>query len=171
MGIILVVIGFILLVAGHQTTWLYVGGVAFLMGSLLAERFNFVQTEIEMIIFSITSGVIGSLLVAYLRKFMVVLAAFLSGGYICFFLPEVLGWDTSWINWVVILLVGLASAIMTLVWGALVLILVSTLLGATLIIRNMSLGSIGPMGMFIVLTIFGLVAQWVLWHYSKPDTG
>jgi hypothetical protein len=96
MGIILVVIGFILLVAGHQTTWLYVGGVAFLMGSLLAERFNFVQTEIEMIIFSITSGVIGSLLVAYLRKFMVVLAAFLSGGYICYFLPEVLGWDTSW---------------------------------------------------------------------------
>lgn len=171
MGVILVVIGFILLVTGHQASWLYVGGVALLIGGLLAERLSFVRTEIDMIIFSITSGVLGSLLVVYLRKFMLFLAAFLSGSYICYFLPKVLGWDTTWINWVVILLVGLASAIITFVWGALPLILVSTLLGATLIIQNMRLGSIGPMGMFIVLTSFGLVAQWVLWHYSKPDTG
>ncbi len=170
MSVILVVIGFILLVAGHQASWLYVGGVAFVIGSLLADRLNFVRTEIDMIIFSFTSGVLGSLLVVYLRKFMVVLTALLSGGYVCYFLPETLGWDTSWINWVIILLVGLASAVITFIWGALPLILVSTLLGATLIIQNMSIASVGPTGMFIVLVIFGLVAQWVLWHYSKPDT-
>ena len=101
---------------------------------------------------------------------MVILAALISGGYICYFLPKALGWDTSWINWVIILLVGLASAVMTLVWGVLPLILISTLLGTTLIIQNMRIASVGPTGMFIVLTIFGLVAQWVLWRYSKPDT-
>ena len=170
MGVILVVIGFILLVTGHQTSWLYVGGVAFIMGSLLSERLNIAHTEIDMIIFSMTSGVLGSLLVAYLRRILVILATFLSGSYICYYLPQALEWNTSWINWVVILLVGLSSAIMTLVWGALPLILVSTLLGATLIIQNMHLGSIGPIGMFIVLTAFGLVAQWVLWRYSKPET-
>jgi len=170
MSVILVVIGFILLVIGHQAIWLYVGGVAFLIGSLLADQFNIVHREIDMIIFSVTSGVLGALLCAYLRKFMVTLAALISGGYICYFLPEALGWDTSWINWVIVLLVGLASAVMTFIWGALPLILVSTLLGATLIIQNMSIASVGQIGMFIVLVIFGLVAQWVLWHYGKPDT-
>lgn len=170
MSVILVVIGFILLVAGHQGSWLYVGGVTLLIGSLLADQLNIVRKEIDMIVFSFTSGVLGALLVVYVRKFMVVLAAFISGGYICYFLPEALGWDTSWINWVIVLLVGLACAVMTFIWGALPLILVSTLLGATLIIQNMSIASVGPIGMFIVLTIFGLVAQWLLWHYSKPDT-
>jgi hypothetical protein len=170
MSVILVVIGFILLVAGHQGSWLYVGGVTFVIGSLLGEQLNIVRKELDMIIFSFTSGVLGALLVVYLRKIMVILAAFLSGGYICYFLPEALGWDTSWINWVIVLLVGLACAVMTLIWGALPLILVSTLLGATLIIQNMSIASVGPIGMFIVLAMFGLVAQWVLWHYSKPDT-
>ena len=170
MSIILVVIGFILLVIGHQSSWLFVGGVALLMGSLLADRLNFVRSATDMIIFSFTSGVLGSLLVAYLRKFMLSLAAFLSGGYISYYWPEALGWDTSWINVVVILLVGLASAILTFVWGALPLILISSLLGATLIIQNMSLGSVGPVSLFIVAVIFGLVAQWLLWHYSRPDT-
>jgi hypothetical protein len=170
MGVILVVIGFILLVTGHQASWLYVGGVFLLTGSLLADRLEIVRNEIDMIIFSFTSGVLGSLLVVYLRKFMVTLAALISGGYICYFLPEALGWETGWINWVIILLVGLACAVMTFIWGALPLIMVSTLLGATLIIQNMSLAAVGPAGMFIVLTSFGLVAQWVLWQYSKPDT-
>jgi hypothetical protein len=170
MSVILVVIGFILLVIGHQSSWLYVGGVALVMGSLLADRLSFVRSATDLIIFSFTSGVLGSLLVVYLRKFMLVLAAFLSGSYISYYLPEALGWDTSWINPVVVLLVGLASAIMTFVWGALPLILISTLLGATLIVQNMSLPSIGPVSLFIVAAIFGLVAQWLLWHYSKPDT-
>jgi hypothetical protein len=170
MSFILVVIGFILLVIGHQSSWLYVGGVALVMGSLLADRLSFVRSATDLIIFSFTSGVLGSLLVVYLRKFMLVLAAFLSGSYISYYLPEALGWDTSWINPVVVLLVGLASAIMTFVWGALPLILITTLLGATLIVQNMSLPSIGPMSLFIVAVIFGLVAQWLLWHYSKPDT-
>lgn len=170
MSVILVVVGFILLVAGHQASWLYVGGVTLLIGGLLADQLNIVHKEIDMIIFSFTSGVLGALLCAYLRKFMVILAALISGGYICYFLPEALGWDTSWINWVIILLVALASAVMIFIWGALPLILISTLLGTTLIIQNMSIASVGPIGMFIVLLIFGLVAQWVLWHYSKPDT-
>ena len=170
MGVILVVVGFILLVAGHQVSWFYVGGVALLIGSLLADQLNIVHKEIDMILFSFTSGVLGALLVAYLRKIMVTLAAFVAGGYICYFLPEALGWETSWINLVIVLLVGLASAVMTFIWGALPLILVSTLLGATLIIQNMSIASVGPVGMFIVLAIFGLVAQWLLWRYSRPDT-
>jgi hypothetical protein len=42
-------------------------------------------------------------------------------------------------------------------------------MGATLIVQHMNFGSIGQTGMFIVLSVFGVVAQYVLWHYSIPD--
>jgi len=169
MSAILVVIGFVILVTGHQSGWLYVGGVAFLSGSILADQLNIVHSEIELIIFSLTSGALGALLVAYLRKILVTIAGLISGGYICYYLPVALGWETSWINWFLVTLVGLASAIMIFLWGALPLILISSLLGATLIIQHMTFGPISSTGMFIVLSIFGLIAQWLLWQYSKPD--
>jgi hypothetical protein len=170
MGGIIVVIGFIILVTGHQSGWLFVGGIGFLLGSLLAERLEIVRNEVELIIFSLTSAVLGGLLVAYLRKLMVIVAAFISGGYICLYLPEAMGWDTNWINWVYVLLAALASGLMTLIWGSLPVILISSVVGATLIVQNLQLGSIGPTGLFIVLVMFGLVSQWILWQYSRPDT-
>ena len=123
-----------------------------------------------MIIFSFTCGVLGALLVVYLRRIMVTLAAFISGGYICFYLPVVLGWNTNWINWVIVVLAATVCAVLTVVLGAIPLILISSLLGATLINQYMIIKSIGPTSMFIVLSIFGLIVQWILWHYSKPDT-
>ena len=170
MSLLLVVVGFIILVIGHQASWLFVGGVSFLAGSLIADQLQIVRAEIEMIIFSLTCGLLGALLVVYLRKFMITLAAFVSGGYICFYLPAALGWNTNWINWVVVALVAFACAILTFVLGVIPLIVISSLLGATLITQYMLIGPIGSVSMFIVLCIFGLLVQWVLWHYSKPDT-
>jgi len=170
MSLLLVVVGFIILVIGHQASWLFVGGVSFLAGSLIADQLQIVRADIEMIIFSLTCGLLGALLVVYLRKFMITLAAFVSGGYICFYLPAALGWNTNWINWVVVALVAFACAILTFVLGVIPLIVISSLLGATLITQYMLIGPIGSVGMFIVLCIFGLLVQWVLWHYSKPDT-
>jgi len=169
MNTILVVIGFIVLVAGHQSSWLFVGGISFVVGSLIGEQLNFVHNEIERIIFSFTSAVLGSLLVVYLKKAMVILSAFASGGYICMFLPQALGWDTSWINWIYILAAAIASAVITLLWGSLPVILISSLMGATLIAEHMQIGTVSSLGLFIVLFVFGLVAQWILWHYGKAD--
>lgn len=170
MSILFVVIGFIILVTGHQASWIFAGGVSFLAGSLLADQLQIVRSETEMIIFSVTCGLLGALLVVYLRKIIVAIAAFISGGYICFYLPVVLGWNTDWINWVIVILVAAACAILTITLGAIPLIFISSLLGATLITQYMLIGSIGSTSMFIVLSIFGLLAQWVLWHYSRPDT-
>lgn len=169
MSAILVVIGFLILVTGHQSGWLYVGGVAFMSGGLLADQLSIAHTELEMIIFSLTSGALGALLVAYLRRIMVTIAGFISGGYVLYYLPAALGWDTGWINWILVALAGIASAILIFLWGPLPLILISTLLGATLIVQHLTFGSLGATGMFIVLSIFGLIAQWILWQYSKPD--
>jgi hypothetical protein len=170
MNTLFVVIGFILLVAGHQSSWLFVGGISFIVGSLIADQVNFVHNEIERIIFSFTSSILGSLLVVYLKKILVILATFISGGYVVMVLPQALGWDTSWINWIYILAAAIASALITLLWGSLPVILITSLVGATLIAQHIQIGTVSPLGLFIVLLVFGLVAQWLLWHYGKADT-
>ena len=170
MNTLFVVIGFILLVAGHQSSWLFVGGISFVLGSQIAEQLNFVHNEIERIIVAFTSAILGSLLVVYMKKLLIILATFVSGGYVCMFLPRTLGWDTTWINWIYVLAAAIASAVITLIWGSMPVILISSLVGATLVVEHLQFGSISPTGLFIVLFIFGLVTQWILWHYGKADT-
>ncbi len=170
MDTILIVVGFIILVSAHQSSWLFVGGISLIAGSVLAQLLEISRNEIELMIFAMTFGILGSLLVIYFKRIMVITAAFVAGGYICLYLPGALGWDTDWINVIYVFLTALASGILTLMWGALPIILISSLLGATVVIQFLQFTSIGSTGLFIVLVVFGLVSQWILWQYSKPDT-
>jgi hypothetical protein len=169
MGTILVVVGFIILVTGHQSSWLLVGAIGFIIGSLAAQEYKLVHNENELILFSLTCSMLGGLLTAYFRKPMVILAAFFAGGYTCFFLPNLLGWETAWLNWIAVLITATFCAMIELVWGALPVILISSLLGSTLVIQNMRFGSVSSTDLFIVLISFGIVSQWILWHYSQSD--
>jgi hypothetical protein len=169
MNTIYVVIGFIILVAGHQSSWLFVGGIGFVVGSLIADQFELVRNEVEWILFSLVSGAISGLLVVYLRRIMLAFTAFLSGGYVCYYLPTILGIKTNPDFWVYALIGACLSAIPVLIWGSLPVIVISSMVGSTLIIQNLHFGSVEPTGMFIVLSIFGLVSQYVLWYYSKPE--
>lgn len=168
MNALLVVIGFIILVAGHQSNWMFVGGIGFVVGSFLVREYRFVQTELESILFALTSGLLGSMLVVYLRKWMVVLASTVCGAYVCYYLPTALAWNTDWISLPILFVAAIASGVLVLIWGALPLILISTLMGVTLIIQYLHLVSISTLTLFIVLLLFGLIAQWLLWQYSLP---
>jgi hypothetical protein len=168
MDALLVIIGFIILTAGHQVNWMFVGSVGFVIGSFMVRQYRVVHTELESIIFSLTSGLLGSMLVVYLRKWIVILASMICGVYICYYLPVALGWNTAWISWPYLLLAALSSGLLVLVWGALPLILISTLMGTTLIIRHIHLTSVTPLTLFTVLLLFGLITQWLLWQYSVP---
>jgi hypothetical protein len=169
MGTILVVVGFILLVTGHQSSWLLVGAIGFIVGSIIAQEYKLVHNENELILFSVTCSVLAGLLTAYFRKPMVILTAFLAGGYTCFLLPNLLGWETGWINWISVSTTAAFCAIIVFIWGALPIILISSLLGSTIVIQNMRLGSVSSTDLFIVLISFGVVSQWILWHYSQSD--
>jgi len=169
MGTLLVVVGFIILVTGHQSSWLLLGAIGFIVGSLAAQEFKLAHNENELILFSLTFSILGGLLTAYVRKPMVILAAFLAGGYTCFTLPNLLGWETGWLNWISVLITATFCAILVLIWGALPVILISSLLGSTIVIQNMRIGSVSSTDLFIVLISFGIVSQWILWHYSQSD--
>jgi hypothetical protein len=56
-----------------------------------------------------------------------------------------------------------------MVWFDIVTILVSSLFGATLILQRMSFGALDNVTMFIVLMLFGIIAQFLIMQYGRPS--
>ncbi len=170
MQLILIVLGFVSLIGGSQLPWMFVGTVGFLVGSILANYFQFNSTELQVLTVASAAGMIGIFLTYYLRRILVLLAGFLAGGFISITLPQVLGWKTILVEWQAFLLVGAACAVIILLWQYLALILVSGVLGATLVVQNFNIPSVGKEAMFVVLIIFGFTAQYVLLQYTiRPE--
>ncbi len=170
MQLILIVLGFVSLIGGSQLPWMFVGTIGFLVGSILANFFQFNSSEIQVLTVASAAGMVGIFLTYYLRRIMVLLAGFLAGGYISLTLPTVLGWKAILADWQAFILVGAACAVILLLWRSLALILVSGVLGATLVIQNFNIPSVSKEAMFVVLIIFGLTAQYVLLQYTmRPE--
>jgi len=170
MDALIVILGFIILVAGHQLPWIFVATVGFVAGIFLGEQQILALSGLKLITFSIGLAIVSGLLVIYFRRIMVVLAGFLSGAYVCYFLPKSLGWSTSWVSLPVLLIAGAICAVIILIWYSLPLILVSSLTGATLVIQYVQFQRISELFLFIIFFLFGITAQWVLLQYSRPTS-
>ena len=99
---------------------------------------------------------------------MVVIAGFLAGAYICYYLPAALGWNTAWITWWILVIAGIISAAIIFIWNTLPLILVTSLFGSTLVIQYTSFQMISEILLFVIFFLFGITAQVVLMQYNKP---
>ena len=166
MRLITIVLGFVSLVGGNQLPWMFVGSVGFILGSYLAAGMGFDQSEWQVLTVSTAAGMVGVFLTFYIRKLMVLVAGFLAGGYISMTLPAILGWEMPLEDWQAFLLVGAACLVILLLWYNLAMILVSTLAGTTLILQNLTFGTISKEALFVVLLVFGLIAQYVMLQYT-----
>lgn len=169
MNAILIILGFILLIVGHQLPWVFVATAGFISGLFLAEHPVLALSGMSLITFSTGLALVSGLLVIYLKRFMVVLAGFLAGVYVCNYLPEALHWDIGGISWPVLILVGAIFAILILVWYGLPLIVVSSIAGATLVVQYIQFHTISEVPLFIILLIFGIIAQYVLMQYNRSE--
>ncbi len=120
-------------------------------------------------LYALSCGVLGALAAGLFKRVVIPLAVFAAGVYLCYYLPYALGWSTNWVSLPVVLGCGGIGLIAYLLWRSLPLILISATLGATLVIRHVTLDSIGVTAMFIILLFFGVIAQWVLFQYKQPD--
>jgi len=166
---IFIVLGFVILIIGNQLPWLFVASVGFIAGYTLGQQPLIGLTGIPLIMFSSGFALIGGLLVIYIKRIMLILAGFLTGVYICQYLPPALGWNTEWISWYVLLIAGLIAAVLIFIWQSLALIFVSSLAGTTLVIQYIQIVRIPQVLLFVILFVFGITAQWILLQYSKPE--
>jgi hypothetical protein len=168
MNALFIVLGFVLLTTGQQLPWLFVAATGFMFGNLIGQQPFLGFSGMNLILFSVGTAVIGGLLVIFFRKIMLVIAGFLAGAYICYYLPMSLGWGTAWITWWVLVMAGIISAALIFIWNSLPLILITSLAGSTLVIQYTSFKQFSEVIIFVIFFLFGITAQWVLMQYNKP---
>jgi hypothetical protein len=168
MNALFIVLGFVLLTTGQQIPWFFVAATGFLFGNLIGQLPFLGLSGINLTLFSVGTAIISGLLVIFFRKIMLVIAGFLAGAYICYYLPTALGWNTAWISMWVLVIAGIVSAALILIWNNLPLILITSLAGSTLVIQNTHFKQFSELVIFVIFFLFGITAQWVLMQYNKP---
>ena len=157
-GLINVLLGGTLLLAGRKLFWLFVGAIGFVTGLQFAA--NFWQGPDNLaIIFGLIVGVIFALLAVFLQTIAIGIAGFFAGGYVSTALASMLGIDTSTsflIIYIIGGIIGLAVVIYLFDWA---IITLSSLAGATLLLQAFFPQSGAGGVIFAVLFIIGIIVQ------------
>lgn len=158
-GVLALVAGALLLIAGRRLFWLFVGLVGFFAGLRFAPAFLSGQPEWMQVLVAVLFGLLGMFLAVVLQRFAVVLAGFLVGG---FFAADLFGVDFAnpeLVGVLVFVAGGIVAAALALWLFEGALILLSSLAGAGLIADGLDLAS-GTRGLAIIgLTVLGIAIQ------------
>src|ERR1044072_5051863 len=100
LGVISILLGIALLLAGRKLFWLFVGAAGFVAGLQLATQF-WQGPELLAIIMGLVVGVVFAVLAIFLQGAAIGIAGFLAGGYILTVLMEMIGLNHSTFTWVV----------------------------------------------------------------------
>ncbi len=153
------IFGFLMVCAGRNLFWLCVGIVGFLVGMQCSTALGFFNSWMALFA-ALAFGTLGAWLAVSFEWLMIVLGVgFLGGGYLLMdVFSSTVGQDPySWLIFVVGGIIGMCLMVITF---DLALILISSLLGATLIV-NAFHGSEGLREtMFIVCMVMGIVVQY-----------
>ena len=159
------IFGFLLVFAGRNLFWLCVGIVGFLIGVQCATSLGYSNAGMAMLL-AFALGCLGALLAIGFEWFMVIFGVgFLGGGYLLMkIFPSASQQDAySWLIFVVGGIVGLCLMVIIFDWT---LIIISSLLGATLIVNAFHGKSISHEILFIGSMVTGIVVQ----YFTLRDT-
>jgi hypothetical protein len=142
--------------------------MGFIISTLLAPRFYPSENEWSLLLISLEVGLISGLITLYTKRVVLGLASFLAGGYLgigipAFFLPGFGQLSTP-----VLVGIGLACLVLTLISPTPPVILLSSLIGALIIIQKLNLARIDAAVLYLVLIFFGAVTQTILLRYAEP---
>jgi hypothetical protein len=167
-AVIWIIVGGLLLVAGRKLFWLFVGVVGFAIAFVLASGYLQIEPEWLSLIIALAAGVAGALLAVVLKQLAIALAGFLAGGYGVLTLTQILNLDASSFTWVLVIVGGIVAAVVAVVVFDWMLIVVSSIFGASMILQSMDT-VIGPTEFstaasivtFVALIVVGCAVQFV----------
>ncbi|MCI0554487.1 MAG: hypothetical protein L0287_26360 [Anaerolineae bacterium] len=157
-GLINVILGGGLLLAGRKLFWLFVGAIGFVTGLQLASNF-WQGPESSAIIFGLIVGVIFALLAIFLQTIAIGIAGFFAGGFTLTALAGMFGVDTGSIFWIIYVIGGIIGLVVVIYLFDWAIITLSSLAGASLLVQAfLPQGGAGGV-IFAVLVIIGVVVQ------------
>jgi hypothetical protein len=153
-------IGAVILFFGRKLFWLCVAAVGFAGGVQIAPLL--VHDPLMALIIALVLGLIGALLALFLQKVAIGVLGFLAGGKLAYAIAEAFWAHYAPYSVVIFVVGGIIGAILLLVLFDWALIIVSSLIGAHLIVvylREIGLPPIGSTIVFIGLTVIGILVQ------------
>lgn len=159
MPILRILAGAAILILGKELFWLFVGGMGFIVGAQIAEQLFPAQSEVLVLVVAIGAGILGALLAVAAQQIAVALAGFFAGGFIGVNLLELVGFDAPRLFWIVFVIAGIIGAVLVIALFDWALIALSSIAGAAIIAREVTLPAPWTPVLFIVLLIAGIAIQ------------
>ena len=156
LGILDVILGGALLLVGRKLFWLFVGAIGFVIGIQVATRF-FHGSELITIFAGLVLGIIFAMLAILLES--IAIAGFLGGGYILLSITALFGLDKSAVTWIAFIIggvIGLVHISFLFDWA---LIIISSLVGASMVVSGFNFGMATGSLIFLILLIAGVLIQ------------
>jgi hypothetical protein len=165
-----VLVGIFLLVFGRKLFWLFVAGVGFFAATGFASQLFRSQPEWFILILASAAGIIGALLAVFLQRIAIGIAGFLAGGYLALSLLEILGVESARLAWLPLIIGGIVGALLVVLLFDWALIVLSSLVGASLISQVIPLEP--PLGvvLFICSLCVGIAAQTAMMRADKSKS-
>ncbi len=169
MSFVKFLLGIIMLTMGRRLFWLFLGAVGFVLGFDLAGRMLPHQPYDVVLIIALIAGLIGAVLAVVFQKFAIVAGGFLAGGHLLIQVLREFGMATHQHHWLLFIAGGIIGAVLMSLAFGLALIVLSSFMGAILILQALHLGGRGISFLFIVLSALGIAIQYGLIRLNPPS--
>lgn len=154
-----VLVGLLLVLLGRKLFWLFVGVVGFLAGMRFGAQLVTGQSEIVILTLAIGVGVLAAVLAIVLQRVAVALAGGLAGGMLAMRLAVLLGINAETVGWVFFAVGAVLAAILVSAVFDWALIILSALIGASMVSDVLPFDSTARFVSMIVLFVIGAFVQ------------
>jgi MFS family permease len=151
--------GALLILWGRKLFWLLVAILGFMFGWYIVSTYLDVQTESTLLIVSIASGVLFALLGVFIQKLAIRVAGFAVAGFFLINVSESLGWHSEHFPWIPFVVGGIIGAILASFIFEWVLIVLSSLTGAYLVVRELHTSHSSGIIILVILAMIGIIFQ------------
>lgn len=169
MAILFVGIGFMMLIAGRPVYSVFVGSISFLVGTYLAGQITVFPQEWNTFFTPLLFAIIGVVLTQIFKRWAGRVAGFIAGGILIINLPNAFGSGVYWTSPYLFVAAGIISVILLFFIFDFALIVLSSLMAVTLILSYMKVGNLDQGAMFLILSIFGIIVQYLILQYASPS--
>ena len=165
--IISALLGVVVLFFGRKLFWLCVAALGFAAGVELAPHLLHEPTPLLQLSIALVLGFLGALLATLLQKLAVAVVGFAAGGRLAVSIAAMFFVQYASYYWLTFLIGGVVGALLLLSLFDWAVIFISSLIGAHLILRAITLPPAGEAIAFIVLTVLGVLAQASIFRRQK----
>ena len=151
--------GVAVLILGRQLFWLFVGVVGFAFGMNIAALVFQPASDWVVLAVGLVAGVVGAVCAYFLQQVAIAIAGFVAGGYVGAACVTLLTSQTAQAMWVAWLVGGVIGAVLLVVLFDWALIVLSSLVGASLIVEAVQMSAAVTPLLFVGLVAVGIVVQ------------